>query len=111
MEETKKPQPSEELREELACLAHDMWAGWMKYMTGKIKMGAQRGLSGDGEVEMWLPNGLKHRWGRQMRTKYEDLPESEKESDRKEADKMIEIFERHFARHLVRTYLNTQKRT
>jgi len=32
-----------------------------------------------------------HRWIRQMTTDYEDLPKEEKNSDRKEADRMIDI--------------------
>lgn len=77
--------------EELAAYAHEAWSGWMKYMVSKIKFGSQRGLHGDGEVQIWLPNGLRSRWERQMNTPYHELPESEKESDRKEAEKMIEI--------------------
>jgi len=77
--------------EVLAAYAHEAWSGWMKYMVGKIKFGSQRGMHGEGEVQMWLPNGLRYRWERQMNTAYADLPESEKESDRKEAKKIIEV--------------------
>ena len=40
----------------------------------------------------WLmPAELFHRWQRQMKTPYADLPEKEKASDRDEADKMLAI--------------------
>jgi hypothetical protein len=38
-----------------------------------------------------IPPDLVKRWKRQVETKYGDLPEEEKESDRAEADKMIRI--------------------
>jgi hypothetical protein len=38
-----------------------------------------------------IPAWAVERWERQACTKYADLPESEKESDRHEADKMLAI--------------------
>lgn len=87
-----EPAGEDDLREALAAYAHEAWSGWMKYMVSKIKFTSQRALSQEGEVQMWLSNGLRHRWQRQMNTSYEELPESEKESDRKEADRIIQIF-------------------
>ncbi len=70
--------------ERLAEYAHEAWSGWMKYMFGKSS------LYVDGTVV--IPEELVSRWGRQMNTKYEDLPEKEKNSDREEARRMITIF-------------------
>lgn len=74
------------LREDLADYAHSAWSGWMEYLFSRCY------IHQDG----WIFTKDSHdHWRRQMNTYYKDLPEKEKESDRKEADKMIEIFERH----------------
>ena len=72
-------------REELANYAHEAWSGWMRYMFGKSIENI------DGSVT--IPADSVRRWKRQCATKYEDLPEEEKESDRDEADKMTKIME------------------
>ncbi len=69
--------------EELAAYAHEAWSGWMKYMFKK-----SRRLPGGGIL---IPPVSVKRWERQMYTDYNDLPEEEKESDRTEALKMMEI--------------------
>jgi hypothetical protein len=73
-----------EEREALAAYAHEAWSGWMKYMFGKSSRGRTSG-------HVVIPADLVARWERQMTTPYADLPESEKESDRVEADKMLAI--------------------
>lgn len=71
-------------REELAELAHKQWSGWIEYMFSKgIKLP-------DGGL--YLPAWAVDRWMRQAKTQYKDLSNSEKDSDRKEADKFIEVF-------------------
>jgi len=72
-----------DLREALAAYAHEAWSGWMQYLFTKSKKNT------DGTVT--IPQPLVERWYRQLTTLYADLPESEKESDRKEADKMLRI--------------------
>lgn len=76
----------DELREELACLAHSLWAGWMRYLFKKS------GRNDDGTVT--IPKWAVDRWQLQICTVYNDLSASEKESDRKEADRMLDIMER-----------------
>lgn len=71
-----------EVREELAAYAHEAWSRWMKYMFSKSY------INGGSVV---IPKPLAERWTRQMGTEYEDLPEKEKESDRAEADKILDI--------------------
>lgn len=70
-------------REALASYAHSAWAGWMSYLFEKSV------AIGDGT--MLIPAPLVERWQRQMNTAYADLPESEKASDRAEADKILAI--------------------
>lgn len=69
--------------ENLAQYAHEAWAGWMRYMLSKME------LNEDGSATM--PAEFRARWWRQVITPYVQLPESEKESDRVEARKMLAI--------------------
>lgn len=72
-----------ELREQLAEYAHEAWSGWMNYLLSKCQVNV------DGT---WMiPAQSTERWYRQMTTPYHLLPESEKKSDRDEADKMLNI--------------------
>lgn len=74
---------NEKLIEELSDYAHAAWSGWMDYLFSKCVE------HGDGSVT--IPSTSVDRWKRQAGTKYVDLPEGEKESDREEARKMITI--------------------
>jgi len=71
------------MRELLAAIAHSQWSGWMRHMFNKGKMNP------DGTWTM--PKWAVDRWTHQMNLKYDDLTEAEKESDRREADKFIEV--------------------
>ena len=65
-------------RERVAAYAHATWSGWMRYQEQKAP-------------GFWdsLPIELARRWRRQMNTPYQMLPESERESDREEADRIL----------------------
>ena len=69
--------------EQLAWYAHDMWSRWMKHMFKQC-----RRLPGGGIL---IPPNLVKRWERQMYTDYNELPESEKETDVGEALRIMEI--------------------
>lgn len=72
-----------DLREQLASYAHDAWSGWMHYMMGKSYR------KSDGT---WtIPKEYVERWGRQMTTAYENLPEKEKDRDREQADRILAL--------------------
>lgn len=71
-------------REALATYAHEAWSGWMTYLFSKCEYD----LSDDLVI---IPKWAVERWQRQAATPYRELPESEKESDRTEADKMLAI--------------------
>lgn len=71
------------LIEKLAAYAHESWAGWMRYLFSRCSTIP----SGD----VLIPSEMVQRWQRQLSTPYEKLPESEKESDRAEARKMLAI--------------------
>lgn len=81
------PEKITELREKLAELCHSQWNGWMHYLFSKGE------FNNDGTWTM--PVWAVDRWTRQMRTLYADLPTEEKDTDRKEADKFLEIFKQH----------------
>lgn len=77
-------------REKLAALAHEQWSGWMRYMFNRC---ARQVINNyyDNTKEVIIPGWAVERWTRQMNTPYEDLPEEEKESDRNEADRVIQL--------------------
>lgn len=72
------------LRERLAELCHSQWSGWMRYMFSRMDWNIiQTGMVMHGDDAK--------RWKRQMETTYAELSESEKNSDRTEADKFIAL--------------------
>jgi hypothetical protein len=73
-----------ELREKLAALAHEQWAGWMRYLF-------KRTYSEPGMGSKVIPYDSAFRWERLMNTPYEKLTEQEKESDRAEADRVLAV--------------------
>ena len=73
------------MREELSDNIHESWSRWMKYLFSKCrKFSSETG-------EWIMPKWSVDRWMRQMETPYSDLPEEEKDTDRAEADKIIEL--------------------
>lgn len=73
------------MRETLANLCHEQWSGWLRYMFDKGTFN---------EDNSWtMPPEFVERWVRQMNTSYMNLSEAEQESDRKEADRFIEVME------------------
>lgn len=83
----------EKLREGLAQYAHEAWSGWMQYLFKKGNI-EPRQVDGKFEYVWVMPQWALERWQRQMNTSYADLPDSEKESDRLEADRMIEVWDK-----------------
>ncbi len=73
------------LREKLAELAHDQWSGWMRYLFEK----GNHNHDGTWTMPSWAVN----RWSQQMMTPYSELSEEEQDSDRKEADKFLNVLE------------------
>jgi hypothetical protein len=77
---TPRPLP---LREELAALCHEQWSGWMRFLFQKS--------TPDGHGKEIIPQWAVERWMRQMNTPYQKLSDEEKESDRKEADRVLAL--------------------
>lgn len=61
------------LTERLAALAHEQWAGWTEYLLANLD---------DVHIQGWR---------RQIATPYVELSEHEKESDRKEARRVLAV--------------------
>lgn len=71
------------LLEKLSDSEHERWARWQKYLFSRCKPLPMGGLAID-------PEDVKH-WMRQIETEYSELSEREKDSDRKEARRTIEL--------------------
>ena len=65
-----------DLREKLAEAEHFQWTSWLKYMLNN------------------LTNENIAKWKKQIDTSYNKLTEEEKQSDRKWADKVLEIIKK-----------------
>ncbi len=80
-----------EQREALAALAHEQWSGWMRHLFDRsTKCGNPASLV---DRSVMIHSDDVERWQRQMGTPYAFLSEEEKESDRREADRVLELLE------------------
>ena len=66
----------------LAEYEHDRWSRWQKHLFSKCI------VNKDGSVT--IPKQFVDRWTRQINTDYINLSEEEKDSDRKEAIRIVE---------------------
>ena len=71
------------LTDELAAVEHERWSHWQCYMHSKC----QRQPDGS----MIIPAEFVSRWERQATTRFEDLSESEKDSDREQVNRYLPI--------------------
>ena len=69
--------------ERLADYEHERWSRWQKYLFSKC--------ISNPDGSMTIPKEFVDRWMFQMNSKYEELTEEEKNSDRKEATKILNI--------------------
>jgi len=70
--------------EKKAAQAHDIWAHWMKYFLNRFAQ-----PDGSRCAVFIVPTPDYTRWLSQMKTKYEDLTEEEKDSDREIAKRYL----------------------
>lgn len=68
-----------ELIEKLAAIEHERWAHWQSYLHSKC-------LKND-DGSLTIPAELVERWNKQIDSRYEELTEDEKESDREQVQK------------------------
>ena len=72
---------SEEYRERIAAVQHEIWSHWMRYLFSVCPPDS----FGNGII----PAEKAQRWQRQMNTDYANLTDKERESDRDQADKVL----------------------
>lgn len=78
------------ITDELAAVEHERWAHWQRFVHD------QASRQPDGSLR--LPAELVERWERQIETRFEDLSEKEKESDREQVRRYLPIIEQALAR-------------
>lgn len=71
------------LIEELAAVEHERWSHWQRYLHSKCVR------QPDGSL--LLPADLVARWEKQVDTKYADLDDQERESDREQVRKYLPL--------------------
>ena len=71
------------LVEELAAVEHERWSHWQRYVHSKCMRQADGSLL--------LPADLVARWEKQIVTKYADLDDRERESDREQVRKYLPL--------------------
>ena len=67
--------------EKLAAYEYDRWSRWQKHLFSKCM------INQDGSLT--IPKAFVDRWSRQINTNYIDLSSKEKDSERKEAIRII----------------------
>lgn len=71
------------LKEALASLEHTRWASWQAYLHSKCTKNSDGSLT--------IPAGYVANLERQIATPYSELSEKEKDSDRAEAEKTLNV--------------------
>ena len=80
------------LVEQLAAIEHERWSHWQRYVHSKCIPQSDGSLT--------IPAALVARWEKQILTKYADLEEQEKESDREQVRKYLPIIASILARRV-----------
>lgn len=75
--------PKDELFEKLADIEHERWSKWQSYLHSKLTY-FEHVINGIEVVGYMLEPEDIERWNRQINTKYTDLTEKEKDSDREQ---------------------------
>lgn len=74
-----------EFVEAVAAAEHERWVHWQRHLHSVCER------QPDGSLV--IPAGLVRRWERQMEDYYDDLSESEKESDRQFAREILQLIQ------------------
>lgn len=79
------------LREQLAAIEHQRWSDWQHWVHTNSR--------DPGDGTLIIPADLVTRWKRQIATAYEDLSESEKQSDRDQVDRYWPLISAYLTAH------------
>ena len=82
----------EEMIEKLSDIEHDRWCNWQRYLHSCCIKNEDGSLT--------IPKILVERWEYEINTKYNNLPDNIKESDRKETYKIIPIIDEYLKHQL-----------
>lgn len=74
---------SEQLVDELAAVEHERWAHWQRYVHDRCDR------QQDGSLV--IPADLAERWEAQIETRYAELTEREKDSDREQVRQYLPV--------------------
>jgi len=77
-------QAESELIEKLANIEHIRWSKWQSWVHNRLQYTELIGDDGNKYAYYLMTTDDYERWERQINTDYQDLTESEKESDRRE---------------------------
>jgi putative protein kinase ArgK-like GTPase of G3E family len=80
--------PEAELRERLAAIEHERWADWQKWCHEVLRKSGELTEGADELLE---------RWDRQIATQYDNLTDTEKQSDREQVDRYWPLLEAYIA--------------
>ncbi|KKN66522.1 hypothetical protein LCGC14_0470560 [marine sediment metagenome] len=75
-----------ELFEKLAAVQHDIWASWQRWVH-------ENKMTEDSFGDLTVQRVEYKRWQRQIKTPYDDLTESEKDSDREQVRKFWDLIQ------------------
>ena len=78
--------------EKLSDIEHDRWCNWQRYLHSCCINNEDGSLT--------IPKILVERWEYEINTKYNNLPDNIKESDRKETYKIIPIIDEYLKHQL-----------
>lgn len=76
-------QTLKDLTDTLASIEHERWSHWQRYMHSKATK------QSDGSL--LIPAELVEQWERQIETPFEQLSETEKDSDREQFQKYLPV--------------------
>ncbi len=82
---------SDDTLEAIAAVEHERWSHWQRYLHARCTR------LDDGSLV--IPAELAARWTAQMTTPYSELSESEKDSDREQAQEYLAVLRRAAASH------------
>jgi hypothetical protein len=81
----KQHMTSDNQREQLAALQHQIWSDWVRHMFEVSTANEDRTFT--------IPSKYVEQWQHQINTPYDALTEEEKDGDRKQVDKMLPLID------------------
>jgi hypothetical protein len=80
-----------QLREQLAAIEHQRWAGWQQWV--------HKSCTDPGDGTLIIPAELVTRWNRQIATEYAELCEDDQQKDRDQVDRYWPLIAARLERH------------